>query len=353
MLVVGRPHSVTGDSPTVVARRDEPTSRPVGRTQLRGLPAAPPTMSDRNPAVGHGTASERVRATSPATLPGSTVLRERRLDLLLIGAVPVVLLVAFLLPAELKWRLAFRYTEPSVVTAYAAHVVHFEPAHLATNLVGYVLLVGCCYLLAVGAGRRRFFLFAFGAVLVAVPPVLAASNLAVPRDGVTYGFSGLNMALLGLLPILLVEFARVRFWSGFDRRDVAVPFGASLATIAVLSVPGSVTTALLSSVALAVAAASVRDLLARGFRPRRFLGLVLERRRDGNRLALGGVLFVGYLFVGFPSTVVVDGTVLNLYVHFVGYVLGFAGAGVLLWAGGRRSRTGRRPTDSRIELPSP
>ncbi|MFC4542686.1 hypothetical protein ACFO5R_12215 [Halosolutus amylolyticus] len=210
--------------------------------------------------------------------------------------------------------------------------MHIEPAHLVANLIGYGLLAGTCYLLAVESDHRSFFVIAFSGIVLSFPLTLSALNLATPRNGILYGFSGVNMALLGLLPLCLVEFARVRFWIGFERRDGGMLFFLSLAAIAMLAVPLSLMTSALSLSAVVISGWYVHDLTDRGFRLAGFLRLVLERRHDGNQFVLGSVLFVSYLFVGFPTDIVTDGSVLNLYVHFLGYSMGFVGSYVLLEA---------------------
>lgn len=238
-------------------------------------------------------------------------------DCLALASVPAVAVAVFALPAARRESLAFAYRDPTLLTAYTAHFVHFETAHLAANLLGYALVAGFGYGLAALSGYRRLFGVTATTFLVAFPPALSALNLAVPRDAVGYGLSGLNMAFAGLLALVLVGYAARLD----DRIHVHHAPGLFFATVTVISV-----IALPTGYRAAVAAASA--LLAAGY--------VVSARRTWDRNVasrlsragwfdawlLGTVALVGYQFVGFGTTAV-DGGVVNAYVHLLGFCLGF------------------------------
>lgn len=117
----------------------------------------------------------------------------RASDLAVLLAVPVLLLAIFTLPESTRRSLAFAYADPTAVTAFTAHYVHLDVGHLAGNVAGYALLAGVGYALAVLGDSRRFFLTALATFLLVFPFVLSALNLAVPRDAIGFGFSGINM----------------------------------------------------------------------------------------------------------------------------------------------------------------
>jgi len=127
---------------------------------------------------------------SPTDERDCTSGTDRRADL----ALRRELLAAFALPETTRRSLAFAYADPTLPTAFAAHYVHLGVGHLARNLAGYCLLAGVGYALAVLGGSRRFFLTALATFLLAFPFVFSALNLAVPRDAIGFGFSGINMA---------------------------------------------------------------------------------------------------------------------------------------------------------------
>ncbi|KPN31212.1 hypothetical protein SY89_01955 [Halolamina pelagica] len=157
-------------------------------------------------------------------------------DCLALSVVPALALATFALPIGRRESLAFVYRDPSLLTAYTAHVVHFEASHLAANLLGYVLVAGFAYVLAGLAGHRRLFGVTAATFLVAFPPVLSVLNLAVPRDAVGYGLSGVNMAFSGLLALVLVAYG-ARLDGRIRVRDAPALFFAVIVTISLVALP--------------------------------------------------------------------------------------------------------------------
>jgi len=151
----------------------------------------------------------------------------------------VVLGAVFALPESTRRSLAFAYTDPTVRTAFTAHYVHLDVDHLAGNVAGYVVLAGVGYALAVLAGCRRFFMVALATFLAAFPVVLSALNLAVPRNAISFGFSGINMAFAGLLPLLLGVYARERFFPEASIRALPAVFFPLVGWMAFLALPVS------------------------------------------------------------------------------------------------------------------
>ena len=263
----------------------------------------------------------------------------RALDLLILLAVPAVLLAVFSLPEAARRSLAFAYADPTVATAFTAHYVHLDAGHLAGNVAGYCLLAGVSYALAVLGGSRRFFATALATFLLAFPFALSGLNLAVPRDAIGFGFSGINMALAGLLPLLLGTYARERFAPEASLRALPAVFFALVGWIALLALPVSTSGVGLAGLAtgvaggvLAVLYASsagvpVRETLREGGR------LAASRPGEGDLLVVGAIVAVGYPVVGFPGDPTGPGSVVNLYVHLLGFCLASIGPFVLLAAG--------------------
>jgi hypothetical protein len=249
--------------------------------------------------------------------------------------VPAVLLAVYALPSATKRAMLFSYTDPDVTTAFVSTFVHLTPAHLAANLLGYALVVGTTYLLSVRAGRRKTFRVVFVSLLVVLPVTLSFTNLAIVRPRVSYGFSGVVMGFFGYLPFALSRYLAVR--TGFAVRDEDAPvlFFLGLSLVAVVLFPGR-------SVGLSVAAGSFLVAVA-------YLGVVVRRSRVGPVTALrallerpgdfelflvGTTVFLSYPFVAFPGDALGDGTVLNLYSHFLGYGLSFIAVYVTSIVGG-------------------
>lgn len=220
-----------------------------------------------------------------------------------------------------KLELALNYRAPTLLSAYASHFVHLRPGHLLTNLGAFGLLFVLGYRLA-GAGDRRW-LFRAAAVtyLVAFPLALSALNLALPRSRIGFGFSGIAMAFLGLLPLAMGTVLEARFPR--TRAVARTPglFMVGLAVIAWLAVPPVGLRPILV-VAIAFAAlvhlpwVPTVDDVGAGIR------WLVDTRRGGLVLA-GFAALVLVPFAAFPSTPASGNEVTNLYSHFLGYCLGF------------------------------
>jgi hypothetical protein len=159
------------------------------------------------------------------------------LDVSPVVAVAVLLVGVHRLPVSIQRELVFEYGTPTLFTAYTAHFVHLSATHLSTTLAAFVLVPGTIYALSVEADRRRIY-FAFGAILfIAFPVSLSALNLAIPRNGATYGFSGLNMALVGFLPVTIATYVERRLEWTVDGTVLVAAFVASVGYIAANALP--------------------------------------------------------------------------------------------------------------------
>jgi len=248
-------------------------------------------------------------------------MRVRVVDLLAIASVPAVLLGVFALPQSTRLALALRYVEPSIQTAYTMHFVHLQVEHLLTNVVAYLLAVPLVYLLAVLAGRRRWFYAGFVTYLAVFPFVLSGLNVILPRARIGFGFSGLNMAFLGLLPVVLTAYAGDAF-GGVDLDDAPLLFFAGAALVGILTASYASAGPLVAVGAVAAGAPYLHRMVARR-RLRRAL-------RDANpavgyaELSIGAILvFVALLVAAFPAHPVGEGSVRNVYLHVLGYAMGF------------------------------
>jgi hypothetical protein len=262
------------------------------------------------------------RDDGTASDPLGTVRRRARVrDLAALAAVPLVLVVVGALPDPTRESLLFRYGDPTLVTAFTAHYVHFTAGHLLGNVALYLLVVPLAYTLAVASGERRRFAVAATTFLLAFPVVLSALNLAVPRPGVAAGFSGINAAFVGYLAVALPGYLD-RFAP--DRGALRSPwlFFFGLAAIALVAVQTSVRVA---AVGVAAFLSGVLFLLPAVERGDRLAALFDSLRVPGGlELGLVGfVVFAAYPLVAFRSAPVVDGRVINTYAHLLGFALGY------------------------------
>ncbi|OYR81087.1 hypothetical protein DJ84_13960 [Halorubrum ezzemoulense] len=230
--------------------------------------------------------------------------------------------MVFTLPIETRRAYAFSYTDPTVVTAFTAHYVHLTPSHLAGNLVGYVLLAAVAYGLSLIAGHRRLFFISLVTFLLGFPFVLSGLNLAIPRNAVGFGFSGINMALFGYVAVGLVTVADDRFGADGDHYLPAL-FFASMGYIAVIALPVSVTSAGFALVGLVAAISYGRVAVRHSTQSlRETVACAFTTRGEAELVATGSVVLLAYPIVGFPMPTP-GASRINLYLHFLGYALAF------------------------------
>jgi hypothetical protein len=220
------------------------------------------------------------------------------------------------------------------VTAFASAYVHLDVVHLSVNVVGYLLVVPAAYLLSVASGRRRRFFVTFVTLLVAFPVALSYMNLLFVRPTVGVGFSGVLLAFFGYVPLALGEFLEARFEIRPRWAVSPVLFFAGFALIAPLSVRS--VTADRATVYLGTAGLVLATVLSAVL----FLLHAVEETDDPWRkirrstaytgyFELGVVstaLFVTFPVVAFPADPIATGGIVNLYLHLLGYALGFMAA---------------------------
>lgn len=255
-------------------------------------------------------------------------------DVFLLAVVPVALLVGYAIPSATKWTLAFDYTEPTLLAAYASYFVHFSQWHLLGNLLGYLLVVPTAYVLSVASDRRSQFLVVFTVFLLAFPFALSALNLAIPRSHTAVGFSAIIMAFVGYLPIGLFGVTAQRFNAPLTQQQSHWVFFFGLALVGYLGIPGDLGQALAAAAVLAGVLFFLSVL--EEFNQPRWSDLrgLLAREGDVELLLLGGVVFVAYPFVAFPSDATVSGGIVNLYGHALGFCLGYITTYVTVLVGG-------------------
>lgn len=242
--------------------------------------------------------------------------------------VPVEALGVYLLPVDLRTSLVFRYDDPGVVAAFASNYLHFSLAHLVTNLLGYLLVVPLAYLLSVSNGHRGRFWTVFATVALVLPVPLSYLNLAMPRTRAGFGMSGLVLALLGYALVELAAFVTARVTDEVRADDAPVLF--FLAT-AFLSLPHTHVVWGRLTLGLSLLGVSLYAVRLVGSSPAFVRGLIaLDDERGSVELLLTGVLGTfGLFLLAFPSDPASPSGRVNVYVHFLGFSIGFIATYVL------------------------
>lgn len=117
----------------------------------------------------------------------------------------------FFLPKSVQQVFILDFQSVSVFNLFSYAFVHRGFNHFANNLFSYVTLAPLAYLLCVLAREKRFFRYTWLSFVLAFPVVIALIELASPvTPGTSAGFSGVDSAFLGFLPISLMLFLRNR-----------------------------------------------------------------------------------------------------------------------------------------------
>jgi hypothetical protein len=241
-----------------------------------------------------------------------------------LAAVPVTLVAVFSLPRASKAALALRYADPTFLSLFANHYVHFEATHLATNVAVGGIVVSTLFALARAADGDgvRWFDATVTVVLVAFPPVLSGLNLLLVRDRLGFGASGLAMAFVGLLPVALFAYLG-RFDDRIGIDHAPVGFFAAMLPAAALVAP-SAGAALLAGGASALAVgAYLRSLHAAV--PLGALAATVRRQGDPELVVAALALSLGVPVAAFLPGASAARIVPNVYSHLLGLCLGFLG----------------------------
>lgn len=288
----------------------------------------------------HGDSPRRPARNTGTAADGSASGDDGRLssvDVAFLVYIPVVLVVVFLLPMELRRELALLYTEPSLRSMYASHFVHFDFLHLAANLLVYLLVVPFSLAVSVWSGRRRrFYLVAF-TILVAFPPVLSGFNVLFPPPQLGMGsagtnlafvgFSGMNLAFVGYLPhVLAAHFEAERpEWTQTSSAFLQLAFFVGMVIIAV-RVAGSLNGVTRVGLGLLLLAGAGSLLAAIGY-TRYVASYLRSQGLTGGTVpplvAFGSLLFVLLVIVGFPVVSPEGSSFVNLLLHLLGFSFGY------------------------------
>ena len=139
----------------------------------------------------------------------TAAVTSRHERLALFGLVPGLLTAITLLPAVVTRSWILHVDAPSAQAVYLTNVVHSGWAHLAINVATYLVFISTLLAVAVYAEARRSLFAVTMVFVVVVPGIVSGYTLwLVSGSGVRtiMGFSGVNAALLGYIPVLLFRF---------------------------------------------------------------------------------------------------------------------------------------------------
>lgn len=262
----------------------------------------------------------------PPSLLAELVMRGCRRDFGLLLSIPAVLVVAWLAVGPDAAALAFHPEAPTAAAAFTAHYVHASAGHLAGNLGVYAVAVGLGYPLAVLGGCRRRFITMIVGVLLAVPLVLSGVHLGLGGTAALIGFSGIALALVGLLPPVVFEYLRSRVSAAFAVTDALGLFlvgGAVITWQASRVIPRG---ELLAAGVAAVGLATLGPVGWRVWQRRQRIGPPTRTRTAPWLPLAAGLGFLLAVVTATAGPVPAEGAEAVLTLHLLGYAVGFVGA---------------------------
>lgn len=244
-------------------------------------------------------------------------------DVGLILLVPAILVVGYRLPPSIKGQLVLQYWNPTLLTAYTAHFVHLNGLHLLSNLLMYLVVVPLIYSQSVLTDRRTEFYIVFVSFLLVFPLILSGLNLVFPRPRIGYGFSGVVMAFIGYLTVIQWDYLAKFVFRGIHRNQSPIMFFFVTMIIAAARLPSSIGGNTVVGLSIAGGLLYLPSIAARNRK---------VPHHDWDSIDNSGFLEIGFWgivlviampFFAFPVSPTGNGTILNIYSHFLGFGLGF------------------------------
>lgn len=240
---------------------------------------------------------------------------------LLFIALPALLAAIETLPQTVQDSLTLHIESPTLWGAYLSNFVHGGTSHLVANIANYVLLMAVLLSLAIYADWKRELYLTTIFFLTVLPLIVSAYSVwTLQGSGVvrTYGFSGIDAAFLGLLPVATFAFLRREVSSNIRLHHSLVLVAVEMALI--LFGWGGLS--------ISVIGLSVLAILGTGL-------LYWDTRGEWGTLTdtpeYQTLLFIAiafFLILPFQNLVNVE-TGTNVYGHLIGFVVGFLFPSVL------------------------
>ena len=224
----------------------------------------------------------------------------------------------------LKGSLSLYPDAPTVLSMLGSHFLHTDLFHLLSNLILYLMLLVFVFSFDALTNPRMLFVNML-LLFVVLPLVVSTANiLGLPFIGVNascFGFSAVVAGLFGYLAFSLLQYIRVYHAVRFERSVFQLLWFILYVNLALISlIYGYYLGAVLLGVLLVVSFLYTHQ----DFRKILLLAGTVPQR--SHRVLILGGLFFCLLSVTqalFPEQLLVNGTVVNILAHYVGYMVGF------------------------------
>lgn len=255
----------------------------------------------------------------------------------IVGIAVLLVAIHVLVPPGVRNDLAFRYAAPDPFHALTAAYVHLTDAHLRGNVAGLLASGAWAILVSHLAGERRWFRFSLLWFLTALPVATGLTGAVLVGGALTVrGFSAVvaglaGFGLVGIGVVLHRVYKLDRSTAGVVVAAVSVAIAAEILWLVTGGVSPRVRGLLLAGFGLTLVPIVQTALEA---------GLPADRqawiRLAGAVLmtVLFALLVAAFVVALFPRELVADGSVTNIFGHYLGLVYGtiIAGWGYRYWS---------------------
>jgi hypothetical protein len=263
------------------------------------------------------------------------------MGLTLIFLVPAVLVFVFYLPSDFKELLVLRSDSLNALTFFTSHFVHEDFAnHLLPNMLVYLATALLLYGFLSMLNERRLFYRLFAFNCLAMPFILSLIWIAVCKlwswNTRSLSFSGIASAFLGAL-----VFAYALFLNKALKVDTFYAYMSSIllpVIILVLTYFAYFTPATIITITIPLLAA----FISLAYKTIKSIGpqaknQLKERIKNPKTIIIVDSLpyFLYLIIIGvslslFPTQIMHGNTIINILIHYVGFILGI-GTAQLIW----------------------
>ena len=244
---------------------------------------------------------------------------------LIVGLVSIACIGVFLLPPEIRDMLKVRHAVFNPIAYITASFVHDDPMHLVPNLSAFALVGSLLYAINKRINEQKFFFFSLLIMFVVLPLLnyVILFCLDVYRS-IEFGF-GLSLVDSGLIgstiPFLMFYFERklekfnpIRFFASM------ILFTLSLISVRYVGSFGVLCSVLLAILGFICGISEIKRILS-------FLASSLKSRKtlcDSLLVLFALCFYFFFIFCLFPSTIVSQKGIVDIFSHYSGFVLGIA-----------------------------
>jgi hypothetical protein len=238
--------------------------------------------------------------------------------------VPLVLVIVFLFSDLLKESLVLYPNAPTVLSLLGSNFFHTDLSHLLSNLVLYVVLMVCVFSFDALTNPKMLYVNML-LLFVVLPLVVSIANVVgfffIDVNLACYGFSAVVAGLFGYLAFSLLHYIKEYHMVRFERSIFQLLWFILYINLALISlIYGYYLGAVVLGVLIGLSLYYTYTDLGKIFE----LGKTVRSRFHRVLILLGLFFCISTVTQAlFPEQLLVNGMVVNILAHYVGYMVGF------------------------------